>query len=145
MIVHCVKETYRVIALLTVLLISLNVSGQVKILRGVIRDVHSLEAVPFASIEFKKTSTGKLSDSAGAFEFRFNEWPSDTVLVTYVGYQDFLLPIDSNLIRNAKNNVIDITIQLERGKYAAEVVVRKTIDRGYLMWKRIVRRKPYND
>ena len=136
---------YKFLVVLICLFVGSDVSAQVKILRGVIKDVHSLEPVPFASIEFKKTSTGKLSDSSGAFEFRFNEWPTDTVLITYVGYQDFLLPIDSNLVRNAKNNVIDITIQLERGKYAAEVVVRKTIDRGYLMWKRIVKRKPYND
>jgi len=136
---------YKFLVVLICLFVGSDVSAQVKILRGVIRDVHSLEPVPFASIEFKKTSTGKLSDSSGAFEFRFNEWPTDTVLITYVGYQDFLLPIDSNLVRNAKNNVIDVTIQLERGKYAAEVVVRKTIDRGYLMWKRIVRRKPFND
>ncbi|HTE27093.1 DUF5686 family protein [Flavitalea sp.] len=139
------KEMYKFLVVLICLFVGSDVSAQVKILRGVIRDVHSLEPVPFASIEFKKTSTGKLSDSSGAFEFRFNEWPTDTVLITYVGYQDFLLPIDSNLVRNAKNNVIDVTIQLERGKYAAEVVVRKTIDRGYLMWKRIVRRKPFND
>lgn len=136
---------YKFLVVLICLFVGSDVSAQVKILRGVIRDVHSLEPVPFASIEFKKTSTGKLSDSSGAFEFRFNEWPTDTVLITYVGYQDFLLPIDSNLVRNAKNNVIDVTIQLERGKYAAEVVVRKKIDRGYLMWKRIVRRKPFND
>jgi hypothetical protein len=140
-----VKETYKFFAVLIFLIVGFNVSAQVKILRGVIRDIHSLEPVPFASIEFKKTSAGKLSDSAGAFEFRFNQWPTDTLLITYVGYQDFLLAIDSNLVRNAKNNVIDITIQLERGKYAAEVVVRKTIDRGYLMWKRIVKRKPFND
>ena len=127
------------------LLIGFKAGAQVKILRGVIKDVHSAERVPFASVEFQKTKNGKLSDSAGVFEFRFNEWPSDTVIITYVGYQDFKLPIDSNLIRNAKNNVIDITIQLERGKYAAEVVVRRTIDRGYLMWKRIVKRKPFND
>jgi hypothetical protein len=140
-----VKETYKFFAVLIFLIVGFIVSAQVKILRGVIRDIHSLEPVPFASIEFKKTSAGKLSDSAGAFEFRFNQWPTDTLLITYVGYQDFLLAIDSNLVRNAKNNVIDITIQLERGKYAAEVVVRKTIDRGYLMWKRIVKRKPFND
>ncbi|RYG42122.1 MAG: carboxypeptidase-like regulatory domain-containing protein, partial [Chitinophagaceae bacterium] len=139
------KETYKFFIVLICLFVGFSTSAQVKILRGVIKDVHSLEPVPFASIEFKKTSFGKLSDSAGAFEFRFNEWPTDTVLITYVGYQDFLLAIDSNLVKNAKGNVIDITIQLERGKYAAEVVVRRTIDRGYLMWKRIVKRKPFND
>jgi uncharacterized protein DUF5686/carboxypeptidase-like protein len=145
MIVRSVKTAFKYCSVIICLLVGIKATAQVKILRGSIKDVHSLERVPFASIEFKKTKTGRLSDSAGNFEFRFNEWPSDTVLVTYVGYQDFLLPIDSNLIRNARNNVIDITIQLERGKYAAEVVVRRTIDRGYLMWKRIVRRKPFND
>jgi len=145
MIVHCLKESFKISAILVFFFIGYDLSAQVKILRGVIKDVHSLETIPFASIEFKKTSTGRLSDSAGAFEFRFNEWPSDTLLITYVGYQDFLLPIDTNLIKNAKDNVVDITIQLERGKYAAEVVVKRKIDRGYLMWKRIVRRKPFND
>jgi uncharacterized protein DUF5686 len=145
MIVQRVKATFKIVSLFGCLLIGSGASAQVKILRGIIQDVHSLEGIPFASIEFKKAKTGRLSDSAGAFEFRFNEWPGDTLLVTYVGYQDFLLPIDSNLIRNAKNNVIDITLKLERGKYAAEVVVKRKIDRGYLMWKRIVRRKPFND
>ncbi|MET0242163.1 MAG: DUF5686 family protein, partial [Flavitalea sp.] len=104
-----------------------------------------MEGVPFASIEFLKSKAGKLSDSIGAFEFRFNEWPTDSIMVTYVGYQDFFLAIDSNLTKNAKEGVLDITIQLERGKYAAAVTVRKKIDRGYLMWKRIVKRKPFND
>src|SRR5687767_11864001 len=100
MIVHRVTDTHRFFLICICFLVGISVSGQVKILRGVIKDVHSLEPVPFASIEFKKTATGKLSDSAGAFEFRFNEWPTDTVLITYVGYQDFLLAVDSNLIRN---------------------------------------------
>ena len=39
----------------------------------------------------------------------------------------------------------DISIFMERGKYATEVVVKRTIDRGWLMWRRIVRHKPMND
>lgn len=119
--------------------------GQNKVLKGIIRDVHSDERIPFASISFKKSSIGRLSDSAGYFVLRFEEWPADTLVITYVGYQDYLLPIDTNLTRRAVNNTIDIRIMLERGKYSNEVVVKKKVDRGLLLWKRIVRHKPQND
>ncbi len=125
--------------------ISLGSSAQTKIIKGVIKDVHSDERIPFASIQFKKSGSGKLSDSSGNFLFNVNDWPSDTIEVTYVGYQDYILPIDSTLISRAKNNVLELNILLERGKYATEVVVRTKVDRGWLMWRRIVRRKPFND
>ena len=125
-------------------LIPFVVKGQSKIIKGVIKDAHSDERIPFASISFKNSGSGKLSDSAGNFIFRFDNWPSDTIEVTYVGYKDYVLPLDS-LSPKLKGEVLDITILLERGKYAAEVVVKRKIDRGLLMWRRIVRRKPYND
>jgi len=96
-------------------------------------------------MQFQLAGTGKLSDSAGTFTFRFDQWPLDTIKITYVGYQDFFLAIDSPLISRAKNGVIDISILLERGKFTNEVVVRQKIDRGLLMWKRIVKHKPKND
>lgn len=126
-------------------LLSQTILAQTKILRGVIKDAHSDERIPFASMQFTIAGTGKLSDSAGSFSFHFEQWPHDTIKVTYVGYQDFLLVIDSALISKAKNHVIDISILLERGKFTNEVVVKQKIDRGLLMWRRIVRRKPQND
>ncbi|MBL7697995.1 MAG: carboxypeptidase-like regulatory domain-containing protein [Chitinophagaceae bacterium] len=120
-------------------------SAQNVIIRGVVKDVHSDERIPFASLEFVKSHSGKLTDSVGTFAFGLDKWPNDTLMVTYVGYQDYYLPIDSMLISKAVNNVLEVTILLERGKYASEVVVKRTIDRGWLMWRRIVRRKPFND
>ena len=121
-------------------------SAQNYIIRGVVKDIHSDERVPFASIQFKKSGIGKLTDSVGNFAFGLNEWPlNDTLEVTYVGYQDNLFPIDSSVISRAVNNVADISIFMERGKYATEVVVKRTIDRGWLMWRRVVRHKPMND
>ena len=134
----------RIGYLLICILLSLNTLAQQKVLKGIIKDAHSDERIPFASIEFKHQKSGKLSDSAGSFRFVFNDWPTDTLVITYVGYQSFLLPIDSTLRQKAVNNVIDISILLERGKFEA-VVVRKKIDRGLLMWKRIVKHKPKND
>lgn len=126
------------------LLLAQTVQAQSKVLRGIIQDAHSGERIPFASMQFKAEGTGRLSDSAGGFVFRFNDWPKDTLVITYVGYQDFKLAFDSTLLQKAKNGVIDITILMERGKFDAVVVTRK-IDRGLLMWKRIVRHKPKND
>src|SRR3990170_4155907 len=137
----------KVLLLSTVLFFCLYpplVNAQTKILKGVIKDAHSDERIPFASISFKKAGSGKLSDSAGNFIFHLDNWPSDTIEVTYVGYKDFVLPLDS-VIHKAQGDVLNISILLERGKYAAEVVVKRKIDRGLLMWRRIVRRKPYND
>jgi hypothetical protein len=141
-----VKQILFSIARLCFFLLLLQTAqGQTKILRGIIKDAHSDERIPFASMQFQVAGTGKLSDSAGAFTFRFDQWPTDTIKITYVGYQDFFLVIDSNLAKKAQNNVIDISILLERGKFASEVVVRQKIDRGLLMWKRIVRHKARND
>lgn len=131
---------------LVVLTFSLsNGYAQNVIIRGTVKDVHSDERIPFASLEFLKSHSGKLTDSVGNFAFGLDSWPQDTLMVTYVGYQDYYLPIDSALLSKAVNNVLDVSIFMERGKYATEVVVRRTIDRGWLMWRRIVRRKPMND
>lgn len=119
--------------------------SQSRLLRGVIKDVHSDERIPFASIQFKKTGTGTLSDSAGGYSFRFDNWTTDTLVVTYVGYKDYLLPIDSNLLLRAHDGIIRFDINMERGKYTEEVVIKRKIDRGFLMWRRIVRRKAFND
>lgn len=142
------KEKSRpiyIIALVLCLLTGFMATSQTKIIRGTIKDAHSEERIPFASIRFKNSSAGRLSDSAGNFIFRFEQWPNDTLEITYVGYQDYILVLDSAFLAKAKQNVIDINILLERGKYASEVVVKRKVDRGLLMWRRIVRRKPFND
>ncbi len=138
-------RSYRLLWCLLLVQLAQSTQAQSKILKGIIKDAHSDERIPFASMKLKGAGTGRLSDSIGAFVFRFDHWPSDTIEITYVGYQDFELAIDSNLIKKAKGDVIDISILMERGKFTSEVVVRQKIDRGYLMWKRIVKHKPRND
>ncbi len=127
------------------LLTTKNLFSQNKVLKGTIKDAHSEELIPFASMKFKNGTAGRLSDSAGAFTFRFQEWPTDTLVITYVGYEDYFLVFDSILLSRVKNNVLDISIHLVRGKFTNEVVVKKKIDRGLLMWRRIVKKKPLND
>ncbi|MCH5715375.1 carboxypeptidase-like regulatory domain-containing protein [Niabella hibiscisoli] len=62
-----------------------------KTLRGLVKDAHSDEAIAFASITFKGTSMGAITDSLGKFAFSVNDWPSDTLIISYVGYETFFL------------------------------------------------------
>jgi hypothetical protein len=112
--------------------------GQVK-LSGYIKDTHSDESIPFASVQFKNTGQGKLSDSSGHFQFNLSRWPSDTIVITYAGFQDQFIRIDTSL------NEVDLVVNMERGKASTEVIVRGRINRGLLLWRRIVKNKPTND
>ena len=70
-----------------------GVKAQVKVVEGTIEDRHSGEPVPFASVRFQSTGIGAQADSSGRFHFRFNAWPTDTLLVTSVGFQDYAVAI----------------------------------------------------
>ncbi|HVT86525.1 MAG TPA: DUF5686 family protein, partial [Chitinophagaceae bacterium] len=116
-----------------------TVSGQTKIISGVVKDSHSEEPVPFASVLFKNTKVGKLSDSAGSFTFYLDALPSDTIMITCVGYQPFLYIVDKT-----KDSVF-ADIQMERGTFNIGAVIRIKVNKGLLLWRKIVKHKPLND
>jgi hypothetical protein len=123
-------------------------NAQSKTIRGYVKDKLSDERIPFASLNFIQSRNGRLTDSAGTFSFHYDQWPNDTLEVTYVGYRDVKIPINPDLVKQISKdggNTIDLVIGMERGKVTAEVIVKRKIDRGYLMWKRIVKHKPEND
>jgi hypothetical protein len=57
----------RALYLLLFLLVSLVTVSQTKVITGFIKDSHSEEPIPFASVQLKKSGIGKLADSAGRF------------------------------------------------------------------------------
>lgn len=116
-----------------------------KVITGVIKDAHSDETIPFASIELKDSERGTVSEMDGTFSFWFQNWHIDTLVVTYVGYQEYKLTLDTSLYQKAVNDTLKLLIKLERGVFLQQAVVSKKIDRGLNMWKRIVRNKPKND
>ena len=127
------------------LFVTLDAQSQSKVLTGVILDVQSGERVPFASMRFVKSGYGRLSDSAGGFTFRFDQWPRDTLEISYVGFQTFSLPINDSLLNRANGNNIFVYINLLRGKYINEIVVSRKVDFGLLLWRKIVKHKASND
>jgi len=109
-----------------------------KTIRGQVKDAHSEEGIPFATITFKGTHTGIITDSAGSFAFQMHHWPSDTLEITYVGYVPYYLPLPID------QNEMEVLIPLERATTDA-VVVKAKIDKGIWLWKKIVAHKPQNN
>ena len=60
--------------------------AQGKVLKGLVRDDHADEPIPFATISFSGTRIAKLGDSSGKFIFNLSRWPSDTIVITYAGF-----------------------------------------------------------
>lgn len=130
-------KTFRLIFFLP-LLLCFNGFAQ-KTIHGFVKDSHSEEPVPFASVIFKGTSAGALTDSAGHFGFQTHQWPSDTLVITRVGFQPYYF------ILTKDKNDFNITIPMERGTMNDAVVVKVKIDKGLWLWKKIVQHKPENN
>lgn len=129
---------------LMVLLLSSS-QAQQKWVIGLVKDGLSDEPIPFASVKWMGTGQGKLTDTAGRFLFRMSQWPSDSLEITYVGYKDYRVSMtDARWQKGLRGDTLFLVIGMDRGKSVSEVVVKRKIDRGLLMWKRIVKRKPYN-
>jgi hypothetical protein len=121
------------------ILLSITARAQNIQFSGVIQDAHSKEAVSYASMYFKRSGAGKTSDSAGAFSFNINLLPKDTLVISYVGYEVFKLPVTDSL------NDKKILIQLERAAASNNVVVRANFNKGLFLWKKIMsKKKQYN-
>ena len=127
------------VALILSVLALVPATAQRKVIKGIVKDGHSDEMIPFATIQFRKANIGKLTDSAGAFSFNLTRWPSDTLVVSYVGFDDKLVHIDTTLSH------IELVISMDRGKSPGEVIVKGKINRGLILWRKIVKNKPRNN
>jgi hypothetical protein len=131
-------KVYPLLIFLALILVQSS-QAQSRRISGAVRDSHSEEPIPFASVTFKNSTVGSLTDSAGSFTFYINEWPSDTLQVTCVGYQPFLLAV------NKSKDSLLLNILMERGTFNEGVKIRIKVDKGRLVWRKIVEHKPQND
>ncbi|MEI9811026.1 MAG: DUF5686 family protein [Bacteroidota bacterium] len=133
------KLTVRIILFFLCFFLVVNTEAQQKMISGVVKDSHSEEGVAFASVKFRNTTTGRLTDSSGSFFFSLKEWPSDTLEITCVGYQPYFLVIDKS------RDSATILINMERGTFNEGVKVKVKVNKGLLLWRKIVQHKPANN
>ena len=74
---------------------SKNAFCQERIISGNIQDALTKEPIGFASIYLKKSGSGKTIDSSGTFRFKIDNAEKDTLVISYIGYKNILIPIDS--------------------------------------------------
>jgi len=128
-----------IISALFIFFISPVAIGQSITISGKIIDAHTKEPVSYASVYFARSGVGKTSDSSGNFNFYFNNFTSDTLTVSYIGYALFKIPV------SAQVNEKPMTIQLERGGPNTVVVVKTKFNKGLYLWKKIMsKKKQYN-
>jgi len=113
--------------------------AQQKHINATVKDAHSEEPVVFASVIFKSTNIGKLTDSSGSFNFSASKWPSDSIIITCVGFKPTTIGID------VTKDSINLNVAMEAGKFLEGAVVKATVNKGLFVWKKIVQHKPKND
>ncbi len=132
-------KLFRSYWLLILLFTSSAVSAQSISFSGIIQDAHTKEPVSFASVYFIRSAVGKTTDSAGNFSFYMGRFSKDTLVVSYVGYELFKLPINDSV------NNKTLVIQLQRGAATNSVTVRSKFNKGLFLWKKIMsKKKLYN-
>ena len=113
--------------------------GQSFSISGTVIDGHTKEPVSYASVYFARSGVGKSTDSAGQFSFVLNNFKADTLLVSFIGFDLYKIPV-THLQNNKTFN-----IQLDRGIAKGEVVIRAKWNRGLFLWKKIMsKKKQYN-
>jgi hypothetical protein len=109
-------------------------------LSGIVRDKQSNEPVSFASVIFKRTGKGMLTDSAGKFSFILaTSTINDTLEVNSVGYK--ILRIGFNIIKDSAY----VEPLLEVLPPASEAIVRVKYNRALWFWRKIMANKSHSD
>lgn len=113
---------------------------QVKVLKGVVLDKQSDEPIPFASVVFKVSGRGILTDSVGRFNFQLNSWPvGDTLQILNVGYNITEIPF----VQVKDSAFLTVYIEVEASK--TEAVVKVKYNRALWFWRKVIAAKPKND
>jgi hypothetical protein len=123
------------IAILFIFIIRPAAIAQSISISGTIRDSHTQEPISYASVYLQASGIGKMSDSSGSFSFRVNNFTTDTLVVSYVGYEVFKMPVSRS------NDTISLDIQLQRGRDNTEVVIKANINKGLFLWRKIMSKK----
>lgn len=127
--------------LLIILLCSIILPAQNKKLSGVIKDKQSDEPIPFASVVFKLSKKGVLTDSAGRFSVDFEGVKnSDSITVQSVGYKTLILPVSS--FKDSNESTI---FKIEVLPPSGEAVVKSKYNRALWFWKKIMANKDKNN
>ncbi|MBL7767055.1 MAG: carboxypeptidase-like regulatory domain-containing protein [Chitinophagaceae bacterium] len=109
-------------------------------LEGVIKDYTTAEPLSFATVSFTGTGFGKRADIDGKFSFLLEEWPSDSLTISVIGYTKKIIPIDR------KAAFQSLKIELERSAFQMkDFVIKFDRDPALALVKKVIKNKSFNN
>jgi len=88
-----------VVCCLTMLCITVqSLHAQTFTIKGRVINYFTNEVMPFASVKWKLAGNGVLTDSIGQFTIRKNNTQTDTLVVSYIGFEEVYRPINPKKI-----------------------------------------------
>jgi hypothetical protein len=131
----------RILALLWGLhLCFITLHAQQYKLSGVVKDIHSQEIIPFATIQFVGTNTGIVSNGEGKYQFELNAIPADSLLVRVMGYNILVLPVN----KTKHEQIIDF--EITRSDLSLKTYeIKANVNFALILLKQIIRHKPTNN
>jgi len=137
------RKSVRLIGILffqLLLLCSLfTVQAQSSFIRGKLINQFTNETVPFASVFWKKAGHGVITDSSGSFMLKKSPFAIDTIVASYVGFEDIY-----HYYNSLKDTGV-ISLVLATTKITGGVEVRSKFNKGLRWWKSIVAHKKENN
>src|SRR6478752_6481076 len=127
--------------LFSILLICTNaLSQQRSRIHGRVVNDFTKEPIPFASIFWKKAGFGITSDSAGNFVLALSHHPVDTLVTSYVGFNDVY-----KVLHNTTKDTSGIELVMRELKLSNTVEVKSKFSKVLRWWKAIVTHKQKNN
>jgi hypothetical protein len=108
-----------------------------RIIKGIVVDSISLNAVPNAAIKIKNTSRGTITDAGGIFLLRVRE--SDTLIISSIGYSRVIAPVNTDdeimFIRMSEDAIMlkEVTVY-GRGASAKKILPSLKLKSGAAPW-----------
>jgi hypothetical protein len=113
--------------------------AQHRTVSGTVTNPFTKEKVSFASVVWKKSRTGTITDSLGHFSLA-SPLTDDTLVISYSGFK-----ILNIAIRGLHKDTSMPNLYLFEGRFSDSVVVRSRFNKGLLWWKKVVKNQPHND
>ena len=107
-------------------------------LYGRIMNGFTKEPIGYSTARWKIAKTGVISDSIGIFKIQTSNFPKDTLIIEFVGFEAEKYPIN-------KYTKDTSTYILERIKQIDEVLVKSKFNKGIRWWKQVVINKSINN
>jgi hypothetical protein len=134
------QRMLRIGFFLVLLLPSIHLAGQNIVVRGILTDEESGEAVSFAHIGICGKSIGTVSNEKGTYDFYIPDYlRNDTLCASAIGYETFRIPINS--IRGLANFNIRLKPQTS---VLGEVIIRDERITARRVIEKAVNRIPKN-